>query len=91
MLSFQLGSHRMGILQIHHNLFNRIIKLCVALAFDASQSTISGITSGDSLVINQTYTITVQAKDSGGNNLATGGENIYAYITDPCTRGINMS
>ncbi|CAI2372976.1 unnamed protein product [Moneuplotes crassus] len=61
------------------------------LTFDPAQSTITGVTSGDSLVINQTYTIIVQAKDSGGNNIATGGEDIYARITDPCTRGVNMA
>ncbi|CAI2363969.1 unnamed protein product [Moneuplotes crassus] len=65
--------------------------LCSALALDASQSTISGVASGDSLVINQTYTVTVQAKDTFGKNLFSGGEDIYAYITDPCTRGPNMS
>ncbi|CAI2369382.1 unnamed protein product [Moneuplotes crassus] len=70
------------------------VTLCLAystLTFDASQSPISGVTSGESLVINQTYILKVQAKDSSGNVLTAGGEDIYARITDPCTRGPNMT
>ncbi|CAI2370222.1 unnamed protein product [Moneuplotes crassus] len=81
------------LIDIFLNFSNIRNKYCdiLALAFDPAQSTITGVTSGDSLVINQTYTIIVQAKDSGGNNIATGGEDIYARITDPCTRGANMA
>ncbi|CAI2381897.1 unnamed protein product [Moneuplotes crassus] len=63
----------------------------LALGFDTTQSTITGVTAGDTLVINQTYTLTVQAKDQTGNDLAAGGENIYAYLSDPCTRASSMA
>ncbi|CAI2373196.1 unnamed protein product [Moneuplotes crassus] len=67
-----------------------VIQVISAQAFNPAQSAISGIASGNNLLINQTYTIVVQAKDSSGNSLSTGGEEINLLITDPCTRGVNM-
>lgn len=81
---------------IHVTILYKIVSFIISiffpfLGFDPAQSTITGVASGDVLDINQTYTLTVQARDGSGNALTSSGETLYARLSDPCTRGADMS
>ena len=48
----------------------------------------SGVTSP--IVVSQTNTVTLTARDSSGTNLGVGGDQVYISITNQWTRGSNM-
>jgi hypothetical protein len=58
---------------------------------DATKSTISGVIENPPFIKGVSYTFSVNAKDSSGNSITTGGEIVYISITNPCTRGPNMA
>ena len=49
---------------------------------DASKSTITGISENLPLVMPNSYTFTVTAKDSSGFNVGSGGEEVHLKVTN---------
>lgn len=58
---------------------------------DPTQSTVTGIISNTNVVLGTTLTIVITAKDSGGVDWTSGGDEIVLLYSNHWTRGSNMA